>query len=159
MELAITLQNRAKLSEAFLQLFEENTTPLSAYQLATSDGRREFLYRLSEKGEGGIIEAVQVIWTQLQEPKSYYCAKIAKASDQKGSGKKVLFAVMTAFVEDFNSIEPQALPLRNDFPTFAQWNLAVSACFEGVDETINSLLDRWEPILHGCAHGKQFETD
>jgi hypothetical protein len=133
----------------FLALFEENTAPLSAYRLATVQGRSGFLYRFSEKGEGAIFEAVQEVWAQLNEPKSYYCAKMAKSAGLQGGGKTALRAVLMGFLKNFNSIEFKPLADHLDFPTMAEWHVAVSANLAETDAAINILIDKWERILSG----------
>jgi hypothetical protein len=144
-ETSITPEQRA----AFLALFEENTTPLTAYPLSTVQGRRDFLYRFSEKDEEAIFEAVQAVWAQLNDPKSYRCAKMAKAAGLQGGSKKALRAVLMAFLHDFNSIEVTPLVERADYATMEEWHAAFSSDFAKGDASMDAVLDKWEPILDG----------
>jgi hypothetical protein len=145
---AITRLSARQRAE-FLALFEENPTPLTAFPLSTVQGRRDFLYRFSEKDEEGIFEAVQAVWAQLNHPKSYQCAKMAKAAGLPGSGKKALRAVLMAFLHDFNSIDVTPLVDRADYATMDEWQAALSAHFAKGDAVMNATLDKWEPIMNG----------
>jgi hypothetical protein len=141
----ITSEQRA----AFLALFEENTTPLTAYLLSAVQGRRDFLFRFSEKDEEAIFEAVQAVWAQLNDPKSFRCTKMAKAAGLQGGGKRALRAVLMAFLHDFNSIEVTPLVNRADYATMEEWQAAFLSDFAKGDAAMVAVLDKWEPILNG----------
>ena len=136
---------------AFLEKFIDDETHLNAYDLSSADGRRSFLWRFSEKGDESIFEAVSVVWEQLAAPKSYRCAKMAKAAGLPGGGKTALRAVLLAFLHEFNSIEVSPVPDRNLFESFAEWNALALAGFAEWDVAVGVLLDRYDQILDGVS--------
>lgn len=128
---------------------DDDSPPLSAYDLASEEGRREFLWRFSELDAEAVFEAVQKVWAQLNEPKAARILAMTRACGESGTGKVGLRKVLLQFLDDFNAIDVPELPVRKNFPDSESWHVAVSAQFGRGDAEMAAVLDKWEAILDG----------
>src|SRR4051812_14038510 len=100
---------------AFLALFQEDHTPLHAFDLSTYRGRCDFLWRLSVLGESGLFAAVAHVWKSLAPPKAFWCATMAHAASIRATRKNVLLQLLSRFIFEFNALETSPLPEEGEF--------------------------------------------
>lgn len=132
-------------------IFDEDPTPLSAFDLGDERSRKRFLGRLSVLGEEGLMQATSHVWHSLASPKTLRCILMAKAVGNHGSkGKPALYAVLEAFLHDFErECDPPPLPQRRDFACLEDWHTAVSAHFAAGSKAMESVISRYSEILNG----------
>lgn len=77
--------------DAWLEAQEDpDPPPPSAYSLSCDGGRQGFLEAYIWRGEAALFEAVNHMWTSLNEPKAVHCTLIGYLAGTGGTGKCAL---------------------------------------------------------------------
>jgi hypothetical protein len=136
-------------SELYRLLFGPEPS-LHSFDVSDEEQRWQFLWRLSEIGEAGLIPATAHVWDSLSPPRKTRCILMGAVVGVGGAGKVALHAVLAKFLEDFEmECCPPDLPLRGDFESPDLWHAAVSAHFGlGMDKA-DQVISRYSKILNG----------
>jgi hypothetical protein len=140
------------LKEEYTLTTDATATPptLNSFNLGTSGGRFDFLWRLSEMGEPGLLPATSHVWSLLAEPVALRATLMAATAKVAGKGKPGLLNVLKQFLADFEAeTDPPPLPERMNFTTSEEWNEAVAWHFEFGEQAIVSVIERYSAILNG----------
>lgn len=125
--------------------------PLTGHDLATPEGRREFLITFYEfHQEAGLLMAVNYVWGYLNRPKAVFCKLMAQRLGLGGQGKTALRYVLQKFLHEcFYDSQVPDWPQQEDFPDFASYNAETLLYHERLDREFGQIIDRWEAILDG----------
>jgi prevent-host-death family protein len=136
---------------ATAQDLPDEKPPLIGHDLATPEGRRDFLVTFYEfHQEEGLLMAVNYVWGCLKRPKAVYCEQMAHKLGLGGKGKTALRYVLKKFLqESLYDWKVPDWPLKEDFPDFESYNAETLRYHERLDREFGLIIDRWEAILDG----------
>ena len=136
---------------ATTQDLPDEKPPLIGHDLATPEGRRDFLVTFYEfHQEEGLLMAVNYVWGSLKRPKAVYCEQMAHRLGLGGKGKTALRHVLKKFLqESLYDWKVPDWPLKEDFPDFDSYNAETLRYHERLDREFGVIIDRWEAILDG----------
>jgi prevent-host-death family protein len=125
--------------------------PLTGHDLATPEGRREFLITFYEfHQEAGLLMAVNYVWGCLKRPKAVFCQQMAYRLGLGGQGKTALRYVLQKFLqESLYDWQVPDWPQQEDFPDFDSFHAETLRYHERLDREFGQIIDRWEAILDG----------
>jgi hypothetical protein len=132
---------------AFLAQFQDDTTPLTAFDLSHQRGRKAFLWRLSVLGEPALFGATAHVWNMLAAPKKAWCGVIANAALLHGTGKTVLLHLLTRFISEFDALATSELPEDARFRDARDWHRAVMETFRADEANAQAVIDKFERLL------------
>lgn len=136
---------------ATTQPLADEKPPLIGHDLATPEGRRDFLVTLYEfHQEAGLLMAVNYVWGCLKRPKAVFCQQMAQRLGLGGQGKTALRYVLQKFLqESLYDWQIPDWPQQEDFPDFASYNAETLRYHERLDREFGQIINRWEAILDG----------
>lgn len=137
------------------KILEFDTTPLDAFDLADTDQRWRFLWRLSEIEEEGLLQAVSHVWASLATPKAHRANAMANAIGATAKGKLALYEVLKAFLVDFDAeCQPPELPSPKSFRSAEEWQAAIGGHFAAGDAAMDRVITRYSSVLNGEVSGQ-----
>jgi hypothetical protein len=125
---------------------------LSTYPLDTQEWRQAFLERLFYVGYVGVMEATAHVYDLLAPPKEYRCALIGQLTGMAGTGKLVIYTLLTRFLEEMLSME--AVPGFHPNENLEHWHARVRAKWDREWEREKHLIGDYATLLNGELPGQ-----
>jgi len=129
----------------------EPILPLNSFVLNDQNHREAFLCEFCKAGEPVLFEAVNHIWSSLEEPREARCIAIGMAAGTGGKGKLALVHLLRACLKEVVTWGVP-MPRPEDSSTLGQWHQATMDAFEAEADREDQVYKRYAAILGGEAY-------
>ena len=126
----------------------EEILPLTSFALRDDEQRAAFLCEFCKAGEPALFEAVNHIWSSLEEPRDARCIAIGMKAGTGGRGKLALVHVLRGCLKEVIGWGEQ-LPRSSDYSTLDDWHRATMTAFEAEWARECEVYKRYASILNG----------
>ena len=150
MTMNLLLPANAAEDESIDDLFEP-IIPLKSFVLHDDGQREAFLCEFCKAGEPALFEAVNHIWSSLEEPREARCIAMGMAAGTGGKGKLALVHVLRACLKEvvtWGATPPDA----EDYASLGEWHEATMNSFDDEWTRENEVYKRYAAILGGEFH-------
>ena len=128
----------------------EPILPLKSFALHDDGQREAFLCEFCKAGEPALFEAVNHIWSSLEEPREARCIGMGMAAGTGGKGKLALIHLLRACLKEVITWDV-AMPRPEDQSTLCQWHQATMDAFEAEAAREDQVYKHYAAILNGLA--------